>query len=86
MKKHMEKAVECSQRRMIGGCLIYIGVMLIESAFVQQDNTIATNICEGILVALAVWVIINGILVVGESIVEMIREIKNVQKKSGIPV
>lgn len=86
MKKHMEKAVECSQRWMIGGCFIYIGVMLIESIFVQQDNTIATNICEGILVALAVWVTINGILAICHSFAEMVREIKNVQKKSGIPV
>ena len=86
MKKHMEKVVECSQRWIIGGCFIYIGVMLIESIFVQQDNTIATNICEGILVALAVWVTINGILAICNSFAETVREIKNVQKKSGIPV
>lgn len=86
MKKHMEKAVECSQRWIIGGCFIYIGVMLIESIFVQQDNTIATNICEGILVVLTVWVTINGILAICSSFAETVREIKNVQKKSGIPV
>lgn len=86
MKKHMEKAVECSQRWIIGGCFIYIGVMLIEGGFVQLNNTIATHICEWILGALAVWIALNCIVVVGVSIVEMIREIKNVQKKSGIPV
>ncbi len=86
MKRIMGKGVECSQRRMMGGCFIYIGVMLIEGGFVQLNNTIATNICEWMLGALAVWIALNGIAVVGVSIVEVIREIKNVQKKSGIPV
>ena len=82
----MGKGVECSQQRIIEGCFIYVGVRLIKGGFVKLNNTIATNICGWILGALAVWIALNCIAVVSVLIVEMISEINNVQKKSGIPV